>query len=324
MRVVLQVESGEAAGHRAVLLPGQTLRVGRTDWADLSVPDPQVSCIHFELEAAEGACRVRDLKSCNGTLVNGRRIEAAPLFDGDRLTAGQTTFLVRIEGGAAPPPHRDVALQTAAIVPGSAPPAGPIVYRRAACDSGLVRLIGCGPDPHPATVASLAAKAAPLHLIVDFAGRGEPLPEAIGPPEHLIDWLPPESRARYSPVVLAAAELKDLCRIVAGAWGKDALLGVFSTGERAEVLAHLRRAAGAFCRPSVVASQLTFCGAPYVDFLLKGIEAVLAEEAGTARWTIFAREPFCQTLANLGFQEAPATEQEDCPIPNPKSSNPNS
>ena len=40
----------------------------------------------------------------------------------------------------APPPHRDVALQLAVLGPSAVPPSGPVLYRRTACDSGLVRL----------------------------------------------------------------------------------------------------------------------------------------------------------------------------------------
>ena len=50
-------------------------------------------------------CRLVDLASRNGTHVNGQRVEAADLHDGDVICAGHTTLQVRIRstGGALPP-----------------------------------------------------------------------------------------------------------------------------------------------------------------------------------------------------------------------------
>ena len=38
---------------------------------------------------------LHDLGSTNGTLVNGQRVAAATLTDGDRITIGTTTFAFR-------------------------------------------------------------------------------------------------------------------------------------------------------------------------------------------------------------------------------------
>lgn len=44
---------------------------------------------------------MKDLGSRNGTLLNGERITGAPLTAGDTLQAGQTSFVIRFEGGNA-------------------------------------------------------------------------------------------------------------------------------------------------------------------------------------------------------------------------------
>jgi pSer/pThr/pTyr-binding forkhead associated (FHA) protein len=44
--------------------------------------------------AREDMLVVEDLRSTNGTFVNGRRVERAALGDGDRLTVGRIDFAV--------------------------------------------------------------------------------------------------------------------------------------------------------------------------------------------------------------------------------------
>ncbi len=56
-----------------------------------------MSGVHFVVECDETGCRIRDLNSSNGTLVNGTKVGAATLQDGDQIVAGQTRFSVRTE-----------------------------------------------------------------------------------------------------------------------------------------------------------------------------------------------------------------------------------
>jgi len=98
MRLILQVRSGSNAGQRIVLEPGTIARVGRKRQADYTFPaNTGMSGLHFSVECAPGACRVRDLNSTNGTWVNGRRVNEAALNDGDEITAGKATFAVHVE-----------------------------------------------------------------------------------------------------------------------------------------------------------------------------------------------------------------------------------
>lgn len=101
MLVTIRIENGPLAGHRAYVRPGQVLQVGRTHWADFTVPDdPGISNVHFALELAAGDCRVRDLNSESGTFVNGQAVADSILADGDRISAGETSFAVAVENTA--------------------------------------------------------------------------------------------------------------------------------------------------------------------------------------------------------------------------------
>lgn len=98
MQVILEIRTGALAGNNIRLKPGQLVRLGRTSKADFAFPDDsQMSGVHFVLECDEGACQIRDLNSRNGTLVNGKKVGAATLQDGDQIVAGRTHFAVRTE-----------------------------------------------------------------------------------------------------------------------------------------------------------------------------------------------------------------------------------
>ena len=60
--------------------------------------DPSMSRDHAILEVGPAAILVRDLKSMNGTFVNGQRIERHVLIDGDILQLGETRLRALVRG----------------------------------------------------------------------------------------------------------------------------------------------------------------------------------------------------------------------------------
>ena len=79
-------------GDHARELGESPVQVGRTD-GDLIVPaDLDLSRAHCVFERRSEGWRIRDLGSRNGTKLNGRRIFAEPLRDGDIVTCGQQVF----------------------------------------------------------------------------------------------------------------------------------------------------------------------------------------------------------------------------------------
>jgi len=123
MQVVLEILTGALAGNKLRLKPGRLLRLGRTSTADLAFPqDDHMSGVHFVVECDESECRIRDLNSRNGTTVNGKRIGAAVLHDGDQIVAGQTRFAVHIQSETvAPLPEPEKAAEAGTLPEGSTP-----------------------------------------------------------------------------------------------------------------------------------------------------------------------------------------------------------
>lgn len=78
--------------------PG-TNGLGRRADSDIPLNDPYVSGVHADITAEEGEFYVVDMRSTNGTLLNGSKITPGirvALNDGDEITVGQTTFRFEI------------------------------------------------------------------------------------------------------------------------------------------------------------------------------------------------------------------------------------
>jgi EAL domain-containing protein (putative c-di-GMP-specific phosphodiesterase class I) len=71
-------------------------RVGRRPGLELTLPSTSVSMQHAELYERDGALRVRDLGSTNGTYVNRRRVADEMLCDGDVLHFADFEFLLEL------------------------------------------------------------------------------------------------------------------------------------------------------------------------------------------------------------------------------------
>ncbi len=96
--VVLEILDGPAAGKVFTFRGQETFRLGRSENSSLCLDDDLVvSRNHLQIEIDPPRCYVRDLKSANGTFVNGERIAERLLEDGDTISGGKTCIRVRIE-----------------------------------------------------------------------------------------------------------------------------------------------------------------------------------------------------------------------------------
>lgn len=101
--IALHVVAGPDAGRTHQLADGEPQLLGRSTEA-LGSTDPSMSRRHAELTPAGGRWFLRDLRSANGTWLNGQRVEdRAELRTGDSVRCGDTVLVVReITQGAGP------------------------------------------------------------------------------------------------------------------------------------------------------------------------------------------------------------------------------
>ena len=83
---------GGAQGGRVYPLTHNTATIGRSELADVYVPDPSVSGQHARIINGSHGFEIDDLGSTNGTFVEGQRVTRRPLRSGDRITIGQVDF----------------------------------------------------------------------------------------------------------------------------------------------------------------------------------------------------------------------------------------
>jgi pSer/pThr/pTyr-binding forkhead associated (FHA) protein len=87
----LVVIYGGHAGREYRLGPKRVL-IGRTDQCDITINDSSVSRKHASIERQDGRFLLQDLKSKNGTLVNGKFIDVYVLSHGDKVRMGRTVL----------------------------------------------------------------------------------------------------------------------------------------------------------------------------------------------------------------------------------------
>ena len=84
-------------GAAYALQPGAHAMAGRSSDMDISLDDTFVSSKHALFEVTPDGLQVEDLRSTNGTQVNGTDIEGSMLLQpGDRVAVGDTIFQVEM------------------------------------------------------------------------------------------------------------------------------------------------------------------------------------------------------------------------------------
>ena len=188
----------ESAGVREFEIVDNEVHMGRELDNTLRLPDPSISRHHCVVRKVAGGYEIQDLQSSNGVLVNGNRVQASPLRDGDRITLGQVqltfqdpraenaTVAINREEAPAPPPLGTVRMSAAelAAIHGGAPAPEPKVELQEP-----VPPVAAAPKPVPPVppvAPPSAGKSAPEFGHFTHAGT-QPNPA----PAFLQSYLPP-------------------------------------------------------------------------------------------------------------------------------------
>lgn len=89
----------EHRGERQFALRDNRVSIGRSQEADVTIDEPEVSRLHAVLFRQGGRLWITDPGSANGTTVNGGRVTGEPVEvgSGDMLSFGPITFALRVE-----------------------------------------------------------------------------------------------------------------------------------------------------------------------------------------------------------------------------------
>lgn len=83
------------------------ITIGRSPEADVVLLDEKVSRLHCGIRLWDGEFYIKDLKSRNGTFVNGERVDVAKIKPGDEIRVGSIVFSFETDATN----KTDVALQ---------------------------------------------------------------------------------------------------------------------------------------------------------------------------------------------------------------------
>ncbi|MBX7082575.1 MAG: sigma 54-interacting transcriptional regulator [Nannocystaceae bacterium] len=172
--------------HTAHRLPRSgDVSLGRSDSADIQMPDPLMSRVHAVLHVGP-TLAISDLGSSNGTIVRGTRIpanERVPISVGDTIEVGSTVVIVQPEfaRGAAPPLERTEGVERTAAGPDDPMDRIYKLARRIAGSNINVLLLGetgVGKEVMARTIHSFSPRASKPFLGLNCASLSETLFES--------------------------------------------------------------------------------------------------------------------------------------------------
>lgn len=95
-----QMSEGLRAEYRVARFPAT---IGRHATNSVELTSDSISRYHARIEQSGSVFRLMDLRSSNGTFVNGRRVQVAEISDQDTVSFGTIEFSVTIQPSSAPP-----------------------------------------------------------------------------------------------------------------------------------------------------------------------------------------------------------------------------
>ena len=122
-----------------------TLVVGRTSDSGLMIDDSAASRRHMEIKARPDTFVWKDLGSTNGTILNGAKMLAGELKNGDRIQIGETTLTFEVHGSPerrdAAPPNRPEAYEESRLFTETIMDAQGFVKKQEAAPSKTTQLL---------------------------------------------------------------------------------------------------------------------------------------------------------------------------------------
>jgi len=269
-RLIVEIRYGKLAGKKVFVEPGKSLRVGRTELADLVVShDGLMSGVHFELSWDGIVCTLRDMSSIGGTKLSGEAVKVAEVRHGGWIQAGDTDFMVYMEGRLRPQQRLlDADAQAAEDT------------RRDCSARARIRLRG---------------ERMPLYALVD-AGRDlrilELLRQHVEPHQSLYEGLDGETLEDVAPYLVGPmrADSKLLDHLLDEGFGKRWAVYVTSGEKFVELRRHFRRFLKVemnhsheevffrFYDPGVLRPFWPSCNAGQKRELSEGLEQIFVEE----------------------------------------------
>lgn len=107
----MQIRFMDEQGRRVIVQLGESpITIGRADDADVVLRQSDVSRLHCAIRKWDDDYIIKDLRSENGTLLNGRPVDVARLEAGDKIAIG--SFSIYFEKPTAREPGPNTIIKT--------------------------------------------------------------------------------------------------------------------------------------------------------------------------------------------------------------------
>jgi len=93
VRLAWLEQVGGPGAPRELVLQNPEMVIGRSEEADISIGSKLISRKHAVFNKSSTSVRCRDLDSSNGMFLNGTRVHAADLYEGDTVQIGDVTLV---------------------------------------------------------------------------------------------------------------------------------------------------------------------------------------------------------------------------------------
>ena len=130
-----------------------------------------------------------------------------------------------------------------------------------------------------------------LTRVVDLSVRGEVEVAQLNP---------------SSMVMLSPTDEVERFQLLERCWGRDAIVGIFSTCERPAIIQSLLRSTLWVYPAHIIRDQLAGATGTFLHDLFRGIKAILIESPVPGGWEVFAHSQVDPLWMQLGFPNAPA------------------
>jgi pSer/pThr/pTyr-binding forkhead associated (FHA) protein len=270
--------------------------------------------MHFEVQTSTEGCEIVDLKSRNGTRVNGRPVDRALLRDGDEIDAGTSKFRLGVSGDN--PALASTKMNSRFVDSVTDPQLAAGLQGRLAASfdskalpSGWWSCRGNAKEVAPAVLAELLTQLGGLFLLYDPNRAQVPVPG--DEPRYLFDRQPEAVAKLMSPVFIPTPQVETWKELVKAAWGKDAVVCLYSGLEAGELLSAVRKscqpddvnAISGIVWPKVLASVLSSASADAANGTIPGVTAALVESGENPEsWLLISRERMDDQLRKFGFK----------------------
>lgn len=313
-QLCVQMLKGPIPGRVYVLTKGTSLSIGRLPDCDIADPeDLTLSRLHAVLECQTDECWLVN-RSSNGTRVNGNAVERTRLREGDRIECAQ--LLLAYLGTQVPEPLSAPMFDVPTRPESRAD--DDLRFAALRLPSGWTWLKPASTELSCAKALNFLGRIAPhTVLIVDWRRAGMSPPEGAPPGTPLFHWLPAESAALASPMVIPWESADWSAAILQEAAGKDALLWLLTEHEFDPTLAQLHRATGygtqsglvGYCWPSVLVELLKYQATGLIQPVLQAGVAWLLDLPET--WGVAVNPSVRDELEFNGWRIENATAESE-------------